>query len=231
MIIMITQLRTRMSRVKKAVLMILIVVVFLLITMPANASGSAKFGLTQINSDSTVLNASADQNWELDSVDLILETDYVYKKQDDIVKMDEFNVISKVNKGLSGKYYTFGVLSYGTDKLRSSGDRIVGGAGLGIKLFKNDNWKVSHETSVAYLSNKDVSEAILRNSLWVFYKLDKNLNVTNKLLHESGTDTYLRNETAINYNLSEAVTVGLSNTYTEDPIDNNVLSITLGVKW
>jgi putative salt-induced outer membrane protein YdiY len=220
-----------MSRVKKAVLFIIAVFVLVMITMPVQAKGSAKFGLTQINSDSTVLNASADQNWELDYVDLILEADYVFKKQDDITKMDEFNIISKVNKGLTGKYYTFGVLSYGTDKLRASGDRIVGGAGLGMKLFRNDHWKVSHETSVAYLSNDEVSEAILRNSLWVFYKLDDNLNVTNKLLHETGTDTYLRNETAINYNLSEAITVGFSNTYTEDPIDNNVLSITLGVKW
>ena len=220
-----------MSRVKKAVLFIIAVFVLVMITMPVQAKGSAIFGLTQINSDSTVLNASADQNWELDFGDLILEADYVFKKQDDITKMDEFNIISKVNKGLRGRYYTFGVLSYGTDKLRASGDRVVGGGGLGIKLFRNDNWKVSHESSIAYLTNDEVSEAIFRNSLWIFYKLDDNLNVTNKLLHETGSDTYLRNETAINYNLSEAITVGFSNTYTEDPIDNNVLSITLGVKW
>ena len=37
------------------------------------------------------------------------------------------------------------------------------------------------------------------------HKLDDNLNVTNKLLSETGTDTYLRNETAVNYNLSETV--------------------------
>ena len=220
-----------MSRVKKAVLFIIAVFVLVMITMPVQAKGSAIFGLTQINSDSTVLNASADQNWELDFGDLILEADYVFKKQDDITKMDEFNIISKVNKGLRGRYYTFGVLSYGTDKLRASGDRVVGGGGLGIKLFRNDNWKVSHESSIAYLTNDEVSEAIFRNSLWIFYKLDDNLNVTNKLLHETGSDTYLRNETAINYNLSEAITVGFSNTYTEDPIDNNVLSITIGVKW
>jgi putative salt-induced outer membrane protein YdiY len=71
----------------------------------------------------------------------------------------------------------------------------------------------------------------MRGSLWVFYKLNDTLNVTNKLLTETGTDTYLRNETAINYSLSDKVSLGFSNTYTEDPIDNNVLSVTIGVKW
>ncbi len=187
--------------------------------------------MTQINSDSTTLKASIDQTWDLEIVDLVTEIDYVYKEQDDIVKMDKFSTIGKVNKNLTNKYYTFGVLSYDSDQLRASGDRVVGGGGIGIRLYRNDNWKISHESSIAYLTNDLVSEAIFRNSLWVFYKLDDNLNVTNKLLSETGTDTYLRNETAINYSLTETVSVGFSNTYTEDPIDNNVLSVTLGVKW
>ena len=220
-----------MSRVKKAVLFIIIVAGLLLITMPANAKGSAKFGLTQINSDSTTLKASIDQNWEFDIVDLVTEIDYVFKEQDDVVKMDKFSTIGKVNKDITEKYYTFGVLSYDSDKLRASGDRVVGGAGIGIKIFKNDNWKISHESSIAYLTSDTVSEAIFRNSLWVFYKLNDSLNITNKLLNETGTDTYLRNETALNYSLTEQVSIGFSNTYTEDPVDNNVLSVTIGVKW
>jgi len=40
-----------MSRIKKAVLFILVIVGLVLITMPANATGNAKFGWTQINSD------------------------------------------------------------------------------------------------------------------------------------------------------------------------------------
>ena len=231
MIITIGQLRKLMSRVKKAVLFIVLIAFALLITMPVHGKGSAKFGLTQINSDSTTLKASIDQSWEFDIVDLVTELDYVYKEQEDLVKMDKFSTIGKVNKDLTDKFYTFGVASYDSDKLRDTGDRIVGGAGIGIKLFRNDNWKISHESSVAYLTNDAVSEAILRNSLWVFYKLGDNLNVTNKLLSETGTDNYLRNETGLNYNLTDTVSIGFSNTYTEDPIDNNVLSVTIGVKW
>ena len=122
-------------------------------------------------------------------------------------------------------------MSYDADKLRASGDRAVAGAGVGWKILRTDNWKVSHESSVAYLTNDIVSEAILRNSLWVFYKLNDNISITNKLLSETGTDTYLRNETGINYSLTETVSIGLSNIYTEDPVDNNVLNVTIGITW
>ena len=220
-----------MSRVKKAVLFFIIAIVLLLITVPVNATGSAKFGLTQINSDSTTLSASVDQKWDNEIIDLVVEADYVYKEQEDLVKMDKFSTIFKANKDLSDKFYTFGVASYDSDQLRDTGDRIVGGAGLGWKIFRNDFWKISHESSLAYLTTDLVDEAIFRNSLWIFYKLGKNLNITNKLLSETGTDNYLRNETSINYSLTEKVSLGFSNTYTEDPIDNNVLSVTIGVKW
>ena len=80
--------------------------------MPAHGKGSAKFGLTQINSDSTTLSASIDQTWDNPIIDLVIETDYVYKEQDDLVKMDKFSTILKANKDLTDKFYTFGVASY-----------------------------------------------------------------------------------------------------------------------
>jgi len=231
MIITIIQLRKTMSKIKKAVLVLLVAVALLIITMPVNATGNAKFGLTQINSDSTTLKLSVDHEWDNPLIDFVVETDYVYKEQSDVVKMDKFSIIGKANKDLTPKYYAFSVTSYDTDKLRASGDRVVAGAGVGYKVFRNENWKISYESSIAYLTTDIVDEAIMRGSLWVFYKLNDTLNVTNKLLTETGTDTYLRNETAINYSLNEKVSLGFSNTYTEDPIDNNVLSVTIGVKW
>ena len=42
---------------------------------------------------------------------------------------------------------------------------------------------------------------------------------------------FIRNETALNYNFSNGAILSLNNTYTEDPVDNNVLSVTIGTKW
>ena len=49
-----------MSRVKKAVLLVVVVFGLLLITMPANAKGSAKIGGTFINSESATITGSFD---------------------------------------------------------------------------------------------------------------------------------------------------------------------------
>jgi len=220
-----------MNKVKKIVVGIAVLVAVMLVSMSAASEGSAKFGATLINGDSTTLNTSIDQLWELETIEISLEVDYLYKEQDSIVKMDKFNTVNKINIDLTEKYYGFSVLSYDTDNLRPSGDRIVGGAGFGWRIFRNDQWRISNESSIAYLTTDAVSEAIYRNSLWIAYKLSDDLSITNKTLTETGTTDYLRNETAITYNLTELVTVGFSNTYTEDPIDNNVLSVTIGVTW
>jgi hypothetical protein len=59
------------------------------------------------------------------------------------------------------------------------------------------------------------------------------VNFTNKYLVEVGdeADDYVRNETSLNYNFDNGLVLGLTNTYTEDPIDNNILSFNVGMKW
>ena len=146
MIITIIQLRKTMSNIKKAVLVLLVAVALLIITMPVQATGNAKFGLTQINSDSTTLKLSVDHEWDNPLIDFVVETDYVYKEQSDVVKMDKFSIIGKANKDITPKYYAFSVTSYDTDKLRASGDRVVAGAGVGytgIRVRGSDATRVN----------------------------------------------------------------------------------------
>jgi hypothetical protein len=57
------------------------------------------------------------------------------------------------------------------------------------------------------------------------------LEVSNKLLFESGTETYLKSETDVTYLIGTNLTVGLRNRYTEDPVSNNVLSFNVGYKY
>ena len=49
--------------------------------------------------------------------------------------------------------------------------------------------------------------------------MSKVLSFTNKTLWESGDDDYLRNETSLDYHLTDNVTVGMKNVYTKDPIE------------
>tara|TARA_B100001057_G_scaffold493264_1_gene587339 strand:- start:401 stop:1069 length:669 start_codon:yes stop_codon:yes gene_type:complete len=222
-----------MSRVKKAVLFLIIAVALMLITLPVNATGSAKLGGTFINSESATVTGSFNYQWEEGNWQQTLESDYQYKKNDDTEVMHELYLNTKTNYTFAPKHYVFGIAQYDYDKFRADGDRKVLGFGYGIKLLRTDRIKSSNEFSIAQLNTDSISEMIYRNSLWFSYKLTDNINFTNKFLYEEGSDSdvFIRNETAFNYVFDNGTSIGLGNTYTEDPIDNNVLSITIGRKW
>ena len=100
-------------------------------------------------------------------------------------------------------------------------------------MLRTDRIKSSNEFSIAQLNTDTISEMIYRNSLWFSYKVSDNVSFTNKFLYEEGSDSdvFIRNETAFNYNFENGTVLSFNNTYTEDPIDNNVLSISIGKKW
>ena len=222
-----------MSRVKKAVLFILIVAAFMLISTNANASGSAKIGGVFVNSESATVTASFNTQWEQGKWQQTFESDFQYKKEDDAETLNEVFVNTKANYTFLPKHYVFAVAQYDYDKFRVDGDRKVLGIGYGYKLLRTKRFKASNEFSFAQLSTDTISEAIVRNSLWFSYKVSTNVNFTNKLLYEEGSESevFIRNETSLNYNFSNGTVLSLSNTYTEDPVDNNVLSISIGRKW
>ena len=74
---------------------------------------------------------------------------------------------------------------------------------------------------------------MLRNSFWFSYNITTNIRFINKFLYEEGdkSDQYYRNETSFDYVIKENFTIGISNIYTKDPIENNVLNINFGVRF
>ena len=152
---------------------------FMILSNPLNASGSAKLGGTLINSHSVTINGSFDYQWEQDKWQQTLETDYVYKKEDSEEILNEFVFNTKTNYTFSPKQYVFGVLGYDNDKFRADGDRKVLGVGYGYKLLRTDRMKASNEFSIATLQTDSINEAIIRNSLWFFYKVAEKITFTN----------------------------------------------------
>tara|TARA_B100001057_G_C22869989_1_gene958280 strand:+ start:6795 stop:7478 length:684 start_codon:yes stop_codon:yes gene_type:complete len=211
----------------------LLILFFGFLANPLHGSGSAKLGGTFINSDSASVNGSLDYQWEMDKWQQTLETDYVYKEEDNEEILNEFVINTKSNYTFAPKQYVFGIVGYDYDKFRADGDRKVLGIGYGYKLLRTERIKVSNEFSLATLQTDSINEMIYRNSLWFSLKIVDRVTFTNKFLYEEGSesDVYIRNETALNYTFDNGILFGLSNTYTEDPIDTNVLSFNVGVKW
>jgi len=218
---------------KKADLNNFLAIVMLFFTAETFASGSANIGGTFINSDESTFNASVDGQWERDKWQRIFEFDYVYKESQDIKTLDELYTGVKINYTFAPKHYVFTQLIYDNDKFRADKQRLSMAYGYGYKLLRTEKFKASNEISIGYLNSDLLDEVIYRNSLWFFYKLADRVNLTNKYLIEwgDGADDYVRNETSLNYNFDNGIVLGLANTYTEDPIDNNILSVTIGVSW
>lgn len=205
----------------------------LFISSPLYAKGNAKIGGTFVNSDSATVKGALNLSFEQGNWQQSIETDYAYKKADDIETMNEFFLNTKANYTFAPRHYVFGVAQYDYDKFRTYGDRKVLGLGYGLKLLRTDRFKSSNEFSVAQLQTDLFSETIFRNSLWFKFVLNDAVDFTNKFLYEKGdaSSVFIRNETALNYNFSNGAILSLNNTYTEDPVDNNVLSVTIGTKW
>lgn len=222
-----------MSSIKKAVIYFIIGIVLLLVATTANASGSAKIGGTFVNSDDATFKVAFDTSKETGNWQRVIEADYIYQTSSDIETSNELYVNHKLIYTFAPKHYIVSTSTYDIDKFRTDEQRISMAVGYGYKILRTERFKASNEFSLGYLTSDLAEELIYRNSLWFFYKLSDKVNFTNKYLVEVGDDAddYMRNETSLNYNFDNGIVLGLTNTYTEDPVDNNILGVTIGVKW
>ena len=189
---------------------------------------TANVGLTLVDDDITLntkITHSAEETGK-QIIKLIIFTKELMVRK----KVNDLYFQVKQNYKLTDKSYALGVVQLDYDKLEPNYTlRTVLGAGYGYKLLKTDNWKISNEVSLAYL-NSSSNELIVRNSLWISYIFSEKFNITNKLLYESGKDMYLKNETSLMYKLTDKVSLGVSNTYTDSVESKNIFTLNVGVK-
>jgi putative salt-induced outer membrane protein YdiY len=215
---------------KKYVLGLFTAVVVLLLSLNAYAIDIG-FGLEQDDGD-LELDLSLDWNKENGLWQSNIEFDFVTEESDgeEEENLTYFNF--KQNYQLNDKTYILGLVQIDNDKYRSNyKTRSIIGAGFGYKVYRSEKLKISNEYSVAYLES-DSSEAIYRNSMWVSYKLADKFSATNKLLYESGNNSYTRNEFEINYDLADNITVGISWRHIDEGFqDRDTKSINFGIKF
>ena len=206
-----------------------ILTIITLFTAILIADTTANIGLTLIDSDVSfsgkVKHIIDRGKWTSN-----FDTTYTYKTSDGKEKTNDLYFQYKEQYELTEKSYALGIAQFDYDKFRKDYDlRTVLGAGYGYKFIDTETWKLSNETSFAYLQSSG-NELIVRNNLGVSYNFSEKLSITNNLLFESGKDMYLRNATSLMYKLSDKISVGLNNTYTDNVTSKNIFTINLGVK-
>ena len=99
----------------KYVIGFFIIVVAFLFSIEANASGTVKVGGTFVNDDQATFKASWKDSWEEGNWQRVWESDYIYKKANDVKTLNEFYGSYKANYTFAPRHYVFGQASYDYD--------------------------------------------------------------------------------------------------------------------
>ena len=215
---------------KKTAIKLSILLLALVVTTPIEASGSFKLGGSLIDStDSVTLSSSFKQKWEQDKWQHDLAGTFNFQEQEGKETTNRYYLSGKSIYTFLPKHYAFGLASVDNNRFRTDRQRIIGAVGYGYKILRTERIKASNEFSFAQLESDYKSELIWRNSFWFAYKVTENVSFVNKYLVENSD--YTRNETNLTYKFDNGVTLGFSNLYTDDEIDDNITSFNLGYTW
>jgi putative salt-induced outer membrane protein YdiY len=204
---------------------------FLMIAATAQAETKATIGGLISSNNTTNLIVSVDHSKEQGPWQYVLEADYFYSEQKNVVSRDRGFFSAKQNYALDERNYIFVVGRYEFDKLRIPEDKVILGSGYGFKLIRTDHTKLSNELSLGSLKDREGWEPVIRNSIWFSYETDSKVVFSNKFLVEQGKNTYIRNKTSLDYLLTDTVTVGLSNLYVDDLDNDNIFTFNIGMRF
>lgn len=207
---------------------------FALIT-PAHAAtekdeGKISLGGILINTDGYTVDFAGEKSFERDRFQYIISGAYTHQEDTSgTVKMSRGFGGAKANYALDQKHYVFMETRYDYNRFRKDPEQFVAAPGYGYKLARTENFKASNEVSVGVLFRRSDWEPVVRNSLWMKYKFAPNTSISNKLLVERGSETFIRNILEVEYNLSKNVTFSLKNQMVHDPRVESVTSFNLGL--
>ena len=212
--------------------LIIITIIIAFISPIANAtSGQLDFGGKLDDGDLSIV-TSVDYNWAVDQRrERDIEFDYRYKDRNGKISTNRGLIELKERFKFESNHYIFNMYRYDYNEFRAINHRHQANIGWGYKILKTDKVKLSNELAIGYLNTDLGDEVIFRNSLWFFYEVAPKINFTNKFLYEDANTPLIRNETQLDYLLTDTVKIGLKNIYVEDPISDNILSFNLGYVW
>jgi putative salt-induced outer membrane protein YdiY len=206
------------------------------LTSPVQAQdkdeGKISLGGILINTDGYTIDTAGERAFQRNRFQYIINGSYTHQENTDgSVKMSRGFGGAKANYALDQKQYVFMETRYDYNKFRRDPEHFVAAPGYGYKIARTKNFRASNEVSAGIIFRRSEWEPVIRNSLWLKYTIAPNTSVSNKLLVERSSETFIRNILEIEYNISKDVTFGLKNQMVHDPRVESVTSFNLGVKF
>jgi hypothetical protein len=210
-------------------------VLLVMSTAPAYAQvqkeTSGSLGGTVINDDNIVLTGAFKHVTDTGPREYSFESDILYKSANGVTSREQINAFAKINQDIHSKHYLQVGVRYRHDPRTFSEDQAVYSIGHGFRIVKNDKTKISNELSVGYKHGTGgYSDVVVRESIWISHKLNKQLTASNQFMIEQGSRTFIQNKAEIKFKLSEKTSFSIQDLYTKDWREDNTLSFAFTFK-
>ena len=218
-----------MKRVLFLFLMCLTVSAFAANEMQLNFGGT----LTDTSSLYSGSYSFANKNRETSNWSQYVDADFFRSENKGVVGRNEANFFGKVNYELGdGRNYLQSGLRYEYNEFAPHTNLTTPGIGHGIRLIKSDTVKLSAETSIGEAFGPGITQTVFRESIWLTYKVAPQVTIVNKFLYERGGPIdYKRNVLTVNYDFTEHIVGGISNSIVRDWRNTDTTIFTIGIKF
>lgn len=197
----------------------------------AEAKTKLSVGGMLVDTNDISVTVSGEHSYERDRWQWIADGEYAFRSRDGDAYLNRGFIGGKANYALDSRNYTFVDARYDYNSTRDAPEKIVGAVGYGYKLIRTSKTKMSNEVSVGVVKDLTGYDPIVRNSLWLQHRFAEKTTFLNKFLIEHGKNTFIRNQTEVNYAITKSITFGLKNTYVKDPLSKNIASFNLGITF
>lgn len=207
------------------------ITLIILFSASVNAETTASLGgFANYTDKSNSVQVSIRDRFEVAPLQREFDLDYIRSVEKDNLTTERLDTLGKINYAFLPRFY--GQISVRYVNELSQNARLTPGAGIGIKIIRNDFIKLSNELTVGYNILND-KEIVYRDSIWLRVKFNEKNSFTNKFLVEysASQDVVYQNVIELNHDISDILTIGLAHTEVIGKVDTSLTLFNVGIKF
>lgn len=198
----------------------------------ATAETSGSLGGILINDDDITVTGAIKHVTDKKPTEYSFEADAIYRTGNARTQRQQVNAFTKLNQDVHQNHYVQAAVRYRHDTRSGFQHQAVYSIGHGYRILRTDRTRISNEVSVGYKhGTNELSEFMVRDSVWISHKLSKTASVNNKFLIEQGQRTFIQNRFELKFKITENTSISIQDIYTKDDREDNTFSFAFGFKF
>jgi len=202
------------------------------VMVQAKTQTSGSLGGILINDDDITITGSVKHVTDKKPTEYSFEADAIYRTGNERTQRQQINAFTKLNQDVHRGHYVQAAVRYRHDTRSRFQHQAVYTVGHGYRILRTDKTRISNEISAGYKHGTDeLSEFIVRDSVWLSHDMNKTTSVSNKFLIEQGQRTFIQNRFELKFKITENTSISIQDIYTKDDREDNTFSFAFGIKF